>query len=164
MLPKRSKAQVNLAPKSSDFRAGTVTKTENLFDQKHQQEMEYVPVLGVIQERPPNQVATVVHMYCIYIPEKGGDESQPPNKCSGGVFSLRFMLCALHLRAVHHRDQFFAAGSVPISIDLLLAYPTMARFPHCLEKNSGPKQLSHSTALFDYSATSLKPNASRGKI
>ena len=95
---------------------------------------------------------------------EGGDESQPPNKCSGGVFSLRFMLCALHLRAVHHRDQFFAAGSVPISIDLLLAYPTMTRFPHCLEKNSGPKQLSHSTALFDYNATSLKPNASRGKI
>ena len=95
-----------------------------------------------------------------YIPEKGGDESQPPNKCSGGVFSLRFMLCVLHLRAVHHRDQLFAAGGVPISIDLLLAYPTMTRFPHCLEKNSDPKQLSHSTALFDYSATSLKPNAS----
>ena len=41
---------------------------------------------------------------------EGGDESQPPNKCSGGVFSLRFMLCVLHLRAVHHRDHFFAAG------------------------------------------------------
>ena len=40
----------------------------------------------------------------IPLPEKGGDESQPPNKRSGGVFSLRFMLCVLHLRAVHHRD------------------------------------------------------------
>ena len=35
----------------------------------------------------------------------------------------------------------------------------MTRFPHCLEKKLSPKQLSHSTGLFDYSASSLKPNS-----
>ena len=35
----------------------------------------------------------------------------------------------------------------------------MTRFPHCLEKNLSPKPLSHSTGLFDYSASSLKPNS-----
>ena len=50
-------------------------------------------------------------------------------------------------------------SSVPISIDLLLAWPTITRFPHCLEKNLSPKQLSHPTGLFDYSASSFKPNS-----
>ena len=35
----------------------------------------------------------------------------------------------------------------------------MTRFPHCLVKKLSPKQLSHSTGLFDYSPSSLKPNS-----
>ena len=114
MLPKRSKVQVNLAPKSSDFRAGTIAKTEDLFDQKHQQEMEYVPVLGVIQERPPNQVATVVHMYCIYIPEKGGTKASLQTNAQAAFFSLpetllhtdAFTYKHLHTETFLHTDPF----------------------------------------------------------
>ena len=57
----------------------------------------------------------------IYIPEKGGDESQPPKQCS-----WFFFLCA--------------------------------------EVSRSPKQLSHFTGLFDYSALSLKPNSSTQKL
>ena len=32
------------------------------------------------------------------------------------------------------------------------------RFPHCPEQNLSAKQLSHSTGLFDYSASLFKPN------
>ena len=46
----------------------------------------------------------------IYIPEKGGRKPASKQMLRRRFFSLRFMLCVLHLRAVHHRDQFFAAG------------------------------------------------------
>ena len=56
---------------------------------------------------------------CIYIyiiiqfnttPEKGGTKASLQTNAQAAFFSLRFMLCVLHLRAVHHREQFFAAG------------------------------------------------------
>ena len=51
-----------------------------------------------------------IHHIYIYIPEKGGTKASLQTNAQAAFFSLRFMLCVLHLRAVHHRDQFFAAG------------------------------------------------------
>ena len=46
----------------------------------------------------------------IYIWEGGGAKASLRTNAQAAFFSLRFMLCVLHLRAVHRRDQFFAAG------------------------------------------------------
>ena len=37
-------------------------------------------------------------------PEKGGTKASLQTNAQAAFFSLRFMLCVLHLRAVHHRD------------------------------------------------------------
>ena len=44
---------------------------------------------------------------------------------------------------------FLRLSPASLTVDLLLSYPTMTRFPHCRATNSGPKQLSHFTGLFD---------------
>ena len=54
-------------------------------------------------------ICIYIYIY-IYIPEKGGTKASLQTNAQATFFSLRFMLCVLHLRAVHHRDQFFAAG------------------------------------------------------
>jgi hypothetical protein len=61
------------------------------------------------QHSPISNLESARNKY-ISIPEKGGTKASLQTNAQAAFFSLRFMLCVLHLRAVHHRDQFFAAG------------------------------------------------------
>ena len=46
----------------------------------------------------------------LFLTWEGGVKASLQTNAQAAFFFLRFMLCVLHLRAVDHRDQFFAAG------------------------------------------------------